>query len=423
MLSLALQKTLFMISQTRGLRNIHSTTPTIVYVYLTLNNERVVINSNLKVLPENWDFEKNQFKVNKRTGEGLENNQYLNYISSQIDDITRKFYLANIIVTPKSIKAEFERIQNNQGDSKQNFFNFFKAYIDECNGLKKYTTIQVYRSTFNVLKAIEADTKRHISYETFGPEFNNVLIKFLQEKRNLSVNTIAKYQKIIKTILNEALERNLHNNLAFKSAKCKQVFEKVDKIFLTIEEINKIEKVDFSEEPKLDLIRDLFLIGCYTALRYSDYSTIHVNNIVKNGKGSFFNIMTKKTHQKVVIPIHPVVEKILKKYNYQLPKSPCNQTSNQKLKEIGLLAGINSNFELTKTIGGKLVTKRYVKYEVITTHVARRSMITNAFRAGIPELAIRKISGHKSAAVFESYVRVTEEMNAQDLVNHSFFNN
>jgi len=411
-----------MISLTRGLRNINSKNATIVYVYLTLNNQRVIINSKLKAVPSEWDFSKNQFKVNKRTQQGLEQNQVLNYICSQIDEISRKFYLSNTKITVKSVKAEYSRIQNNSGKDSIDFFAFFEKYIDESKGLKKKGTIDVYQTTFNLLKQMERNLKMTIEFESFGPEFNNVLIKYLQEKRNLAVNTIAKYQKVIKTILNEALERNLHNNMKFKSSKCKLLSEKVDKIFLTKEEIFQLEKLDLSENLKLDVVRDLFLIGCYTSLRYSDYSTISKENVVKNKQGLFFNIITKKTNQRVVIPIHPVVKKILKKYNYKLPKSPCNQISNERLKKIGLLAGINTPFELTKTIGGVVVSKIYQKYELLTTHVARRSMITNAFRAGIPELAIRKMSGHKSAAVFESYVRVTEEMNAEDLVEHKFFN-
>jgi integrase len=411
-----------MIGLTKGLRNIKSKTPTIVYVYITLNNQRVIINTKLKALPAEWDFNKHQFKVNRRTQEGLEQNQILNYICAEIEEICRKFYLANKKITPKAVKAEYERRQANSGKDKVDFFQFYKGYIEECVGLKKHGTIQIYRSAYNLLKQMSADLKIEIEFETFGPEFNNLLIKYLQEKRNSSVNTIAKYQKVIRTIMNESLERNLHNNLQFKSSKCKRLSEKVEKIFLTKDEIKQLRLLNLNDEPKLDVVRDLFLIGCYTSLRYSDYSTIVKSNIIKNEQGLFFSIMTKKTNQKVVIPIHPVVKKILKKYNYQLPKSPCNQITNQRLKKVGLLAGINTDVEITKTIGGVMTSIVYKKYELMTTHVARRSMITNAFRAGIAELAIRKMSGHKSAAVFESYVRVTEEMNAQDLVNHEYFN-
>jgi integrase len=78
----------------------------------------------------------------------------------------------------------------------------------------------------------------------------------------------------------------------------------------------------------------LFLIGCYTGLRYSDYSNIKPENI--DIKNNLLKIKTKRQDTTVAIPLHTVVNSILKKYNYVLPKSISNQKTNDYLKELGI---------------------------------------------------------------------------------------
>ena len=87
--------------------------------------------------------------------------------------------------------------------------------------------------------------------------------------------------------------------------------------------------MDLSGNPSLDRVRDLFLVGCYTGLRFSDFSRLTPKNIADG----FIEIEQSKTGDSVVIPVHSVIKKIIKKYN-GLPPTISNQKFNTYLKDI-----------------------------------------------------------------------------------------
>ena len=95
---------------------------------------------------------------------------------------------------------------------------------------------------------------------------------------------------------------------------------------------------------------------------------------------------------------------------------------NDYLKEIGKLAEINEPVQISITRGGKTAKEMFKKYELITTHTARRSFATNAYLMDIPSISIMKITGHKTEKSFMKYIRISQEENANKLINHPFFN-
>jgi integrase len=94
---------------------------------------------------------------------------------------------------------------------------------------------------------------------------------------------------------------------------------------------------------------------------------------------------------------------------------------NEYLKELGELAEIDEEILITATKGGKRVTETFKKWELITTHTARRSFATNAYLQSVPTIPIMKITGHKTEKSFLKYIKISQEDNANQLVNHPFF--
>jgi len=128
-----------------------------------------------------------------------------------------------------------------------------------------------------------------------------------------------------------------------------------------------------------------------------------------------------KTNDTVIIPLHKYVRDILKKYDNEVPKSLCNQKMNVYIKHIGSTAKINDKIEVTITKGGKLTKETCLKYNLISTHTARRSFATNLFLADIPAITIMKITGHRTEKSFLRYIRISQEENANKLLDHPFF--
>lgn len=129
---------------------------------------------------------------------------------------------------------------------------------------------------------------------------------------------------------------------------------------------------------------------------------------------------TQKTSQVVNIPLKQIVVSILMKYGYRM-KAISNQKFNEYIKEIGELAGIDSTVVMTDKINGKKQELIYPKYELITTHTARRSFATNAYAAGLDIKNIMSITGHRTEVQFRKYIKTTSEELAEQSAQHQFF--
>jgi integrase len=243
-------------------------------------------------------------------------------------------------------------------------------------------------------------------------------MKYCLDKK-YSPNTIGSYIKNIKVFMNEAVDKKLTTNTEYKSRRFKKVSEEAENIYLTQAELTKIYEKDFSKKKNLDRIRDMFIIGCYTGLRYSDLFTISNDNLID--KGTKLRIKTEKTGELVIIPLHNYIKTIIKKHGGIPQYKTSNQSMNESLKVIAEQAGIKDNVLITATKGSTVEKICYKKYDLVSVHTARRSFATNAYLNDIPTISIMKITGHKTEKSFLKYIKISQEDNANKLTNHSFF--
>jgi integrase len=219
--------------------------------------------------------------------------------------------------------------------------------------------------------------------------------------------------------MNEATDKGLNKNLEFLNKRFRVTEENTDAVYLNENEIKKLYDLDLSARKNLDIARDWLIMGACTGLRFSDLESISSDNFIKNN--TQIKIKTKKTGETVVIPVHPFAKHIYEKHLGKLPKMS-NQKINQYLKEVCSIAGFNEKVLVGITKGGQSVQETYFKYELISTHTARRSFATNLFLADVPSITIMKITGHKTERAFMKYIRLTQEQNADKLTDHPFFN-
>ena len=170
----------------------------------------------------------------------------------------------------------------------------------------------------------------------------------------------------------------------------------------------------------MDNIRDNFVVGLWSGLRISDFLTrLDILNI----QDGFIKIKTKKTSTKVAIPIHSQVAAILKKRNGKLPSKISEQKFNDKIKIIAQLCDIDEEM-----IGGvvqvddKTKVKRkvigsYKKYELVTSHICRRSFATNLF-GKIPNKVLIDICGWSNEEMLFNYNKTTNMESAIVLQKH-----
>ena len=212
--------------------------------------------------------------------------------------------------------------------------------------------------------------------------------------------------------MNEATERGINKNLAFKSKYFSRVNEDTDTVYLNEAELQEIEDLDLSDNIRLEKVHDLFLVSCKTGWGYSDYSVLKSGQI-KNG---FIETTQLKTSETVIIPVHDTVKRILNKYGGTLPKANSNQKMNDYIKEIGeMIQALNTPISQTYSKAGSKVAVTNPEWKLISTHTARRSFATNEYLAGTPPLTIMAITGHKTEKSFLRYIGISPSDHAKIL--------
>ena len=168
-------------------------------------------------------------------------------------------------------------------------------------------------------------------------------------------------------------------------------------------ELEKIYNLNLSDDKELEEIRDIFIVGCFTGLRYSDLSTLNPEHI--DPTNEVINLKQRKVHKAVVIPMIDYVPTILKKYNYALPKVS-SYKFNERVKELGERIKLTQKVEIVRKKGNTRVVDIYKKHELMSSHTCRRSFCTNMYLSGFPAEELMRISGHKSPAAFMRYIKV-----------------
>lgn len=233
------------------------------------------------------------------------------------------------------------------------------------------------------------------------------------EERGWSINYRGVVISRIKAVMNEALRMKYHANTDFRLVR--KTMEKVDSVYLTQDEVDAVWNIDLrlSEERKS---RDLFIIGVYTAARFSDYSRLSMDDI-QNG---FIHFVQKKTSGSVIIPASPRVIAILERNGGAAPKIS-QQKFNENIKSVCRKANIREIVTVTRSSGTKHITEKREKCDLVSSHTARRTGATLLYMSGVPLKQCMMITGHTTETSFMKYIRISKEENAESLASIPFF--
>ena len=327
------------------------------------------------------------------------------------------------------ISKFFNRETQIELEDKQVFFtNYIDSFIEDSktkktrnNTLIKPRTIQHYRTTLAKVKAFEESQGVKLKITDIDLKFHVSFIEFLETKQNLNPNTIGGYVDDIKLMITNADKRGIEINKEVKLSEFYTPTNKTKDIYLKEDEINKIFQHKFDLD-YLDNARDWFIIGLRTGLRISDFLKLSNKNLIDG----FIEKNTLKTDFPVIIPIHDQVQFILDKREGKFPREISDQKFNDYIKKVCEEVGLNEKVEgarmdelIIKKAGKKEVIYRkqtglYKKYELVSSHICRRSFATNLY-GKIDTLTIMKITGHKTERQFLDYIKITPKEYAEKL--------
>ena len=311
---------------------------------------------------------------------------------------------------------------------------FEEIYTPRYSQILGIGTQKTHNTVLGKLKEFEKYRKNKLRFEDIDIDFYNLFQEWFY-KQGFSDNYLGVIIKVLKQVFREAKEVDkLHNCDGISHRRFITPKKTSDTIFLSESELSRMKELDISEQllrldneeirpsliarkiTSLTLARNTFLIGAYTGLRVSDYTKLSKANIGDN----LIKIRTQKTDKDVVIPIHPIVRDILSN-GFDVDQCMHDVKLNKQIKEVARLAGIKEIIKINKNVGGKVIQEEIPKYQLVTTHTARRSFVTNALIAGVSPQLLIKITGHTQESSFQKYVKMSNTLTAEILSEHPFF--
>lgn len=382
----------------------------LLYLLLRENGKREKISLQLKEDPATFDKKAYQFTKANPYYKSL--NARLNFIKSQLELLIRESEVTNDtllefrakVIAAINVDAKEKKEKAKAKDIDSLFLPYFYKYAMSETTKHKFNRYKRY--TYNLVSEYFGD--KNPTFDDINYAFSEEFIEWMDD-RGLSPNTRGSHIKFVKAAMNEAFKNKLHKNEDFRTFR--KETEQIDSVYLTNEEVTKLAELPLCGIQKI--VRDVFIVGCHTGMRFSDYSRLTTNDIT-NG---VIHIITQKCKTPVDLPAHPRVVNILNAYGGALPKLAI-QKLNSEIKGICKEAGITESVLVRKS--GKHI--RCEKYDLVSSHTARRTGLTNMYKAGIPTYRCMMVSGHKTEQVFLThYLRITQEENAEFLKDNAFF--
>ena len=365
--------------------------------------------TNVEVSKYYWTKQhKKKSKDIEVTNKQTEINNQLNKIENHV---LKAFNSANSeTINKKWLQTQIDNYYNpiKETNIPTNLIEYIDFYID----YRKHEITETNKSKCRVIK------NKLIKYETFigkkiltkniNDNFKNEFVNY-QKEMMYSQNTIQREFVTIKTFCKHARYLGIETHSQLDALRIDR--QKVDKIYLTLEDLTKIENISKNQlTDSLENAKDWLIISCYTGQRVSDFMRFTNEQIrIEEGK-HLIEFTQKKTDKNMTVPLHNKVLEILKKRNGKFPYKISDQKYNDFIKTVCELAKIN---ELT--IGSKLLeTKKgsgvyrkqsgtFKKYELVTSHIGRRSFATN-FYGTIPTTFLIYITGHSTESMFLNYI-------------------
>lgn len=399
---------------------------------MTVQKRRIRVYTRIRVMPSEWDKRNRRCILLshlplRRMQELQLYNQRLEWMEEQVfrldyERAVKGFYLTQEDVrdvVKESPKAQAERF------SPLSYLSLLvDSYANEINhrGTKGSAGSQ---TTYRVaLKRLENFCReknfRLTSFDDFDRLFFSEFTHYLYNHRfvrggkqmQYSAITIINTLKVVKNLLHRAYDNEMTDNIYYNKVHTHTHCTATEKIYLQEEEIERIRQTEVTTAQER-LVRDLFVIACYTALRISDLNQLG-KAVVSDKMITLYQV---KTRERVQIPILKEISGLIAHYQLKgFPKLTENK-ANAIIKKIAERAGLVQMVSCRENRGGVVSVIQERKCDLISFHTARRSCITNLFRRGYPVNYIMTLSGHRSLQALQRYIRASHEDMAQAFMN------
>lgn len=403
---------------TFNLKEPNSEKDTLIYLRARIKNDDKYLkySTGEKINPKFWNKNTSlPMSISGKTKDALEIRQISNQLSrysNEFERICTSLEFIGIPIGLDIVKEELDKVFKNSSIIKNDFFSIIDLYINEKKALGQWgnASIEKYNTLSKLLKDFQESTKYTVTFNNINQRFYVLFIQYCRDTKKHKDNTLGRYIGFFKTFMRWAEENKHHKNSAYKT------FEKMSsdtyEIALSFDELKTLREYDFSKNKKFEKVRDVFVFGCATGMRYSDYSKVCRDHV----RDDVIYINTKKQKDNIEIPLNPISKSILEKYEYKLPL-----ISDQKFRDYIKLAcgeaGFTENVIKTSYIGAQRIDVTIPKNKLVGTHTARRTFITLSLEKGMRPEVVMSITGHKDYKSFKKYIKLSQRVKHDEMQN------
>ena len=372
-----------------------------LYARITVDGQRSEFSLGKKIEIKRWCSVSG--KLRGTTKQVSEFNTFLDYVRNRCYRIHEELLKNGEPISAQAITDTYL----GKGKKQWMLLETFQNHNDEMASLvgRDYAsgTLQRYKTALKHCKHFihYKYNRKDLPLEKVNHEFITSFEYFLKSNKNLGHNSAIKYIINLKKIIRIAYANRWISRDPFFYWKAS--WKTRERKYLTEEELQRLIDTQFQNQ-RLERIRDIFIFCCFTGLAYIDVKNLTEEAICIDVKGQkWIKTHRRKTKTLSSIPLLPIAEQILKKYQEHpfvlrgkgiLPVST-NQKSNACLKEIAAVCDIKKN---------------------LTTHLARHTFATTVtLSSGVPIESVSKMLGHTSLKTTQIYAKVVDRKLIEDM--------
>ncbi|MCI5093488.1 tyrosine-type recombinase/integrase [Phaeodactylibacter sp.] len=350
-----------------------------VRLYVSDGDKRRYLSTGLYIHPEYWDKKKGEVKSNYALA---------------------KSYNRKLLLHKRKVEAFLMEGGNldhyGKKEEKGSVLTFLEDYLNSNHGLKP-STVKGYRTAVKRLKEYAVHSgKEDLLWSDINRQFYHSFSEWVTSN-GANWSGLAKHLRVLKKVMRLGKERALHDNDAHLQPWFKaRENQRSNKIYLTQEEISKIELLDLSSMPALKRERDRFLIAYYFLIRFSDVVRLSRSNFFVQEGDTYLLYTSVKENTPATVPVKKSAWSICQAHDFNFSFT-ANQVANRSLKQIASMAGITQVVNQGDQTGPKC--------QFVTFHTARRSGATNLRLMGASLKTIADIGGWKKLSTVEIYLR------------------
>ncbi len=372
-----------------------------IYLRVTKNRKPKYISLQLNVLPELWDSDLG--RVKKGYPNSVRTNRFLAQKEADARGVSVDMESQDASVTSSELKNVVS------GRSSMNFFEYCESYQQSLEYSAKAGTVDKFKAVLSKVRTY-MDGKDLPINEITVFWLRNYETYMRRDLNNMN-NTVHSNLKVIRRVLNKAIEEDLLPYEKNPFLRYKLKWEKTEKVFLTEDELKSLEDLELSPTQKvLTIHRDMFVFACYAGgLRVSDLLFLKWKDVNHNR----LLIVMEKTSDQLHVPLSNKAKEILNRYRPEDGKPKgfvfpmLNGDTDYSDNAVWFRAKSSQTAFYNKNL--KTLAEMADIDKPVTSHTARHTFATRALNKGMGIEYVSRLMGHTNIKTTQVYTKIVNK--------------